>query len=249
MLSVVLAAISMPVMAQTAITGTVTDTKGVPMPGARVQVKGTNESALTNMDGTFSIVTSKAKPKVRAEYAGWNPATKAGKDGMTIKMGKSGWLRFKPEKYEWLVGVNAAFPDDKIKHASPGIMVGRVKNFGWYVKGQFNGTVSNTDNHYNSGWFNGNDKQKYWSASGGVIARVYGPFYVYGGYGYEERNVYWEFMDGAYYKNDDSYNGVMVDLGMMVRYSRFFVQVGIQQNAKEIDSKLRKGNFGLGIYF
>ena len=84
MLSVALATLSMPAMAQNAITGTVTDTKGAPMPGAKVQIKGTNESVLTNMDGTFSIVTNKKNPKLRAEYAGWDATTKTGKDGMVI---------------------------------------------------------------------------------------------------------------------------------------------------------------------
>jgi opacity protein-like surface antigen len=248
MLSVALATLSMPAMAQNAITGTVTDTKGAPMPGAKVQIKGTNESVLTNMDGTFSIVTNKKNPKLRAEYAGWDATTKTGKDGMVIKMGKSSWLHFKPEKSQFFVGVNAAFPESNLKYASPGIMLGVVKNIGFYLKGQFNGTVS--DDKYRNGWFNGNDKRKYWSASGGLIARIYGPIYLYGGCGYEERKIYWELMDGCYVENDyDSYDGVMVEGGAMLRFGCFYVQGGIQLNAKEIDSKLRKGNFGLGIYF
>jgi len=248
MLSVALAMSAMPSMAQTSITGTVTDTKGTPMPGAKVQIKGTNESVLTNMDGTFSIVTNKNNPKLRAEYAGWDATTKTGKDGMVIKMGKSSWLHFKPETYQFFVGINAAFPETKVKFAAPGVMLGYVKNFGFYLKGQFNGTISDVD-RWESGWFSGNEKRKYWSASAGPIARVYGPFYVYAGCGYEKRNIYWEYQDGEYWKTPDSYDGVMVDLGVMVRYSRFFVQAGVQQNASEFDSKRTKGNFGVGIYF
>lgn len=246
LLSVALAAFCMPVAAQTAITGTVTDTKGVPMPGAKVQVKGTNESVLTNMDGTFSIVTDRPNPKLTAEYAGWATTTERGKDGMTIKMGKTGWLRFKPERYNVFFGVNAAFPDTNPKYAAPGLMIGVVKNFGLYVKGQFNGTV---DDVGGEGWFTGNDKRKYWSASGGLIARVKGPIYLYAGCGYEDRTVYWEFQDGEYAKHyENCYDGVMVEAGAMLRFGRFFVQGGVQVNAEE-NLQFPKGNFGLGIYF
>lgn len=248
MLSVALAAMSMPVMAQTAITGTVTDTKGVAMPGAKVQVKGTNESVLTNMDGTFSVVTSQAKPKLRAEYAGWNPTTKKGKDGMVIKMGKAGWLRFKPERYQLFVGANVVFPDSKVKYAAPGLMLGVVKNFGLYVKGQFNGTVDDADANGSDGWFTGKEKRKYWSASAGVMARVLGPVYLYAGAGFEERSIYWEFLDGKYWGAEGSYDGAMVEAGGMLRFGGFFVNGGVQLNAKH-DMGKPKGHFGVGIYF
>jgi hypothetical protein len=250
MLSVALAAMSMPVMAQTAITGTVTDTKGVPMPGARVQVKGTNENVLTNMDGTFSVVTSTAKPKLTAEYVGWTTTTKKGRDGMVIKMSKggSGWLHFKPERTQFFLGVNAVFPDDKPKYAAPGVMLGVVKNVGLYLKGQFNGVVDDVDDGPSSGWFTGNEKRKYWSASGGLMLRALGPIYLYAGCGYEQRNIYWEFQDGEYLEMDGGYDGVMVEGGLMLRFGRFFAQGGAQFNAKE-DMGKTKGNFGVGIYF
>ncbi len=248
MLSVALATLAMPSMAQTAITGTVTDTKGVPMPGAKVQVKGTNESVLTNMDGTFSIVTNKNNPKLRAEYAGWDATTKKGKDGMTIKMGKSSWLNYKPEKYQIFAGISAVFPDANPKYAAPGLMVGVVKDYGFYLKGQFNGKPIDGYPYYNEGWFNGNEKRRYWGASAGLIGRAYGPFYLYAGCGYEERNIYWEYQNGDYWETPDCYSGVMVDAGLMVRVSRFYVQAGVQANTKEIKDYL-KGNFGVGIYF
>ncbi len=37
------------------ITGTVTDEKGGTLPGATVQVKGTNQGVLTDFDGKYSI--------------------------------------------------------------------------------------------------------------------------------------------------------------------------------------------------
>ena len=255
LLSMALAACSQFVVAQTIINGTVTDTKGVPMPGARVQVKGTNESVLTNMDGTFSIVTPTASSKLQAEYVGWSTTTKTGKDGMVIKMGKQNWMQ--PESYQWFVALNAAFPSDNLKtlkdfNFSPGIMFGRVKNFGWYVKGQYNGTVDDVE--YYSDWYTGNDKRKYWSVSGGGIARVYGPLYLYLGAGYAERNVYWEFQSGDYEKHrNDCYEGAMGELGLMVRIKNFLLFGGAQNTFEDFcfDDFDRHvvGNFGIGIYF
>ena len=61
-------------------------------------------------------------------------------------------------------------------------MFGCVKDYGWYVKGQFNGTVSVVDG---TGWYTGNEKRRFWSASAGAVARVYGPLFAYLGAGYE----------------------------------------------------------------
>ena len=239
LLSVALAFFSTSMTAQSVITGTVTDTQGVPMPGAKVQVKGTDEKVLTNMDGTFSIASEQSNPKLRVEYVGWKSVTVNGMDGMNIQMGTS-----KLTKYHWFAGVNVAIPEFKLNTLSPGVMFGCVKDYGWYVKGQFSGTVSVVDG---TGWYTGNEKRRYWSVSAGALARIYGPLFAYLGAGYEERNIYWEFQDGTYCKADASYNGAMGDIGLMYRYKKFYIQGGVQL---AINSNMyAKGNFGLGIYF
>lgn len=251
----VLATCSQWLVAQTTVTGTVVDTKGQPMPGARVQVKGTGESVVTAMDGTFAITMPNNKSKLQADYAGWQTATKLGKDGMTIKMKKGGWE--KPDKYRWFVALNAAFPEDTPEHLSPGLMIGRAKNFGWYVKGQFNGTVDEVGDKYtyHNDWFTGNDKRKYWSVSLGGMARIWKSLYVYAGGGYVERNVYWEFQNGDYMKTGDSYDGVLFEAGLKLRLKRFFIYGGTQgcidESEIELFDKLDTfvGNFGIGIYF
>lgn len=40
---------------QVTVSGTVTDSQGVPLPGATVQIRGTNVGALTDAGGRFSI--------------------------------------------------------------------------------------------------------------------------------------------------------------------------------------------------
>ena len=259
LLSMVLATCSQLMVAQTTVTGTVVDTKGQPMPGARVQVKGSGESVLTAMDGTFSIMMPNAKSKLQAQYVGWQTATKRGEDGMIIKMRKDSWM--KPDQYRWFVALNAAFPEDSPDHLSPGIMFGRAKNFGWYVKGQFNGTVDYAEDEYyryydNREWFTGKNKSKYWSISFGGLARIWGPIYVYAGGGYVDRSVYSQFQDGEYMRMRDSYNGVLFEAGLKLRYKRFFLYGGAQGCADETaveffgdDWESFVGNFGIGIYF
>ena len=41
--------------AQTTIEGVVNDTKGLPLPGANVIIKGTKNGVLTDLDGVFKI--------------------------------------------------------------------------------------------------------------------------------------------------------------------------------------------------
>lgn len=41
--------------AQNVVTGKVTDTKGEPVIGAGVQIKGTNAGAVTDLNGNFSV--------------------------------------------------------------------------------------------------------------------------------------------------------------------------------------------------
>ena len=258
----VLATCSQLMVAQTTVTGTVVDTKGQPMPGARVQVKGSGESVLTAMDGTFSIMMPNAKSKLQAQYVGWQTATKRGEDGMTIKMKKDSWM--KPDSYRWFVALNAAFPEDSPDNLSPGIMFGRAKNFGWYVKGQFNGTVDEVEDEYyhyyyygyDYEWFTGKNKRKYWSVSLGGLARIWGPLYVYAGCGYVDRSVYSQFQNGEYMKTRDSYDGFLVEGGLKLRYKRFFIYGGAQGCVDETEVEFFGdnwdtfvGNFGVGIYF
>lgn len=47
--------IDYPISEQKQISGTVTDTDGMPLPGATVRVKGTNIGAITNFDGNFDL--------------------------------------------------------------------------------------------------------------------------------------------------------------------------------------------------
>lgn len=241
---------------QTTVTGTVVDTKGEPMPGAKVQVKGTDQYVITNMDGTFSVNLANPKSRLVAKYVGWNTTIKKAKEGMVIKMGKESWWNDKPTSYQWFVDANVALPNRKVvKNMSPGIMFGRLKNFGWYVKGQFNG---NTEIHDCTTWTTGNTKVDYKSVSGGGIVRLGCPIHIYLGAGYVSNIILDEHACGGYTDRDPkshnkshidgvNYSGMMIDLGLMVRFNHVLLQMGIQEEIEH--DKKAIGNIGIGYIF
>ena len=58
------------IKAQKVINGTVTDNDGNPIPGVRVELVGTDESVITELDGTFSFQTDRNAEKVKVMYSG-----------------------------------------------------------------------------------------------------------------------------------------------------------------------------------
>jgi len=58
---------------QSAITGTITDSDGVPLPGANVVIKGTTTGAAADFDGNYSISASEGDVLVFT-YTGYNPS-------------------------------------------------------------------------------------------------------------------------------------------------------------------------------
>lgn len=244
---------------QTTVTGTVVDTKGEPMPGAKVQVKGTDQYVITNMDGTFSVNLANPKSRLVAKYVGWNTTIKKAKEGMVIKMGKESWWNEKPSQYQWFVAANVALPERGLDGISPGLMFGRVKNFGWYVKGHFNGYASAHDCDV---WLTGNTKTEYLSATGGGIIRVAGPIHVYLGVGYAKHRILDEHACGGYSDREESrynssarpstkgcLNDMVGDAGLMVRVKKLFLQAGLQTEIMSGEFEYTIGNFGIGYIF
>lgn len=242
--------------AQNTVSGTVTDKKGNPIPGAKVEIKGGTESTITELDGTFTLETKIPAQKVKVYYVGMQAKEQKVKPDMLIKMSDSSWWREKPDKYRWLVGVQIAVPDDADFKPSFGLMLGRVKDIGWYVKGVYSkkqstsGSMGEGD-HY---WTNGESKSGYLSATGGIIVRLWSPIHLYAGAGYFDREVAWQLANGEYYKySPDTYSGVAADFGVMLKIKRFFINAGATYGFPldgGYDSQKRVvGNFGIGMYF
>lgn len=242
--------------AQNTVSGTVTDKKGNPIPGAKVEIKGGTESTITELDGTFKLDTKNPAKKVKVYYVGMQAKEQKVKPDMLIKMSDSSWWREKPDKYRWLVGVQMAVPDNAEFKPSFGLMLGRVKNIGWYVKGVYNKKQSTAGSmgeeaHY---WTTGESKSSYLSATGGVIVRLWSPIHLYAGAGYFDREAAWQLANGEYYKySPDTYSGVAADLGIMLKIKRFFINAGITWgfplDGGYDSTKKGTGNFGVGMYF
>ena len=255
LLSLFLVATTLALKAQNVVTGTVVDRDGNPIPGAKVEIIGSTESTITELDGTFSIATESPAEKVRVLYGGMQTKVKKVKPDLVIKMRETNWWNRKPEKMSWFVGVQAAFPDSEHIKPSFGLMVGQVKNWGWYVKGVYSKVPSTDDpsivDYNTNGWFTGEMKQSYWNATAGVIARLGCPIHFYAGVGYSQRNVAWQRADGNYANYElNEYEGLAVDLGLMLKVNRFFVNGGVVLNkADDGDYGCCVGNVGIGIFF
>ena len=153
--------------AQNVLKGRVVDHQGNPISGAKVENAKGSEQTTTDMNGQFSLETEGNVKKVNVYYMGMQTAHKKAKPDMLVKMGGINWWKQKPDKYSWFVSPQVAFvePDDP----NFGIMVGRVKNWGWYAKGIYSplpGYDMYSDN-YNH-WFTGEVKKGYAMASLGV---------------------------------------------------------------------------------
>ena len=216
------------VVAQNELRGKVVDSDGKPIAGVKItDSKGENQT-VSDMNGQFKFNTAEGIGRVKASYMGLADASAKAKSGMVIKMGSNSWWSKKPEKYQWLVGPQVVLTSDE-GHPSFGLMVGRVKNWGWYVRGNFNGLISHCDDYsydvLDNAIFDGRKPiTRHWSATAGVMRRLGCPIHLYIGAGYTERRVAWEAIDGQrYLYRPDSYIGPTGEAGLMVRFNNFFV--------------------------
>lgn len=244
--------------AQNVVSGTVLDKDGNPVPGAKIEIVGSTESTLTELDGTFRMETQSQARKVKVYYVGMQTKVQTIKPEMVIKLANTNWWNREPQKYSWLVSVQGAFPESGVKNPSFGLMLGRVKEIGWYVKGVYSAGES-TDGDYGTYypegsdtgidyWTTGKDKRSFYSATAGVIVRLKSALHVYAGAGYANRQVAWQLADGSYAKHTDySKSGVAADCGLMLKIGKFSINGGTIINLADGCDFI--GNVGIGICF
>lgn len=73
-------------MAQTKVTGKVTDDQGEPVIGASIKVSGTNTGTVTNTDGEFSLTVPNQNSKLEISYIGMEPQTLRAQSNMRIQL-------------------------------------------------------------------------------------------------------------------------------------------------------------------
>lgn len=72
--------------AQNVVSGKVIDNEGNAIPGAKIEVVGSTESTITELDGTFRLETQRPAGKVKAFYVGMQTKVQAVKPDMLIKL-------------------------------------------------------------------------------------------------------------------------------------------------------------------
>lgn len=274
MLVTVLCTVPM-IVAQETVNGIVVDKKGNPLPGVRIEIPGSSDWTVSDLDGTFSITPPYGSKKVQATYAGMNSRKVKLKDGMKIKMKEGNWWSQKPDEWNWFAEAIFALPDPPggdVFNPAYGLMLGRVKNFGYYVKGVTNTFGMKAEDFFNSDpGFIDKKKSSYWSITGGGIVRLGCPIHLYLGVGYSEYKKYVRNMSGTWFDFPDNGKDYIhpdyleyydlevkrfsIDLGFIIRIKRVSISLGTT-TAGDIfnfdnfaDSPRLCGNFGIGYSF
>lgn len=236
---------------QRTVTGTVTDNKGMPIPGARVELVGCNESVLTELDGSFLITTECPAKQVLVQYGGMQQRKANIKPDMRVKLRKSSWWTDRPERYRWFVTAQVAFPWQNAKDPAFGAMVGVVKEFGIYAKALYRPLPSSEGRLYyldSDDWTTGDNKSGYMAFGGGLIKRLWCPihFYVGGGYNKRRNAIGIAGVDEKMGYEPDYSCGGYVEAGFMLHIKHFIISGGAQ-----IDLSINKivADAGIGVNF
>lgn len=219
------------IVSKDTVSGIVVDKNKNPLPGAKVEIDDRSQSAFTDIDGRFRIITEAGAKKVRVTYPKLKEVKKKIKPDMTVQIGRS-WKQI-PEKYQWFVGANLGvgyFTADEYdrqlinnynkelyetEYWGPNfsIMGGRVKQVGWYTK-------------YNCTSF-GEGGSVYSFILGGLV-RLGCPLHLYLGGGIshsrfnpddhiENRYSYWNDYEALPGRPHFNRNAVHVDMGLLFR--------------------------------
>ncbi|MFR8354810.1 MAG: hypothetical protein ACLVEJ_03475 [Parabacteroides sp.] len=83
-------------------------------------------------------------------------------------------------------------------------------------------------------------------SQGGIVQRLWKPFYLYAGVGYGTRTLVWETVGGKWGKNKDhSLEGVEAEIGGILSAGPMVFSLGLQTNS----FKYLEGNLGIGVIF
>lgn len=245
---------SFSVMGQELIRGKVVDKDGIPIPGARVSVKGNDSFVLSQFDGSFSIITDAtgSSRKLSVDYVGYN--------SKVVSMDKSSEIVLK-KRTIWddffVIPSFGVYPQ-----ASYGLMLGCVDRFGGYVKyrSDFKGVTitglreglwtgeCNRNGETKDGyiWATGNYEKNRTQITGGVLMKLTGGLYGYAGTGYGYADVYWEDYFGSWMRVTDlSARGLAAECGLIYQLGPVSLSAGVSTTAF-VYSELE---LGVGVMF
>lgn len=162
--------------------------------------------------------------------------------------------RKKPERPRVMVMPVMGFRTSQMSY---GLMVAAMRRTGGYIKAKY--SFSNTpsdDFECNDVGMSGEDGEVQWytgkteksrlSVTGGIVQRLWKPFYLYAGVGYGTRTLVWETVGGKWGKNKDhSLEGVEAEIGGILSAEPMVFSLGLQTNS----FKYLEGNLGIGVIF
>ena len=162
--------------------------------------------------------------------------------------------RKKPERPRVMVMPVMGFRTSQMSY---GFMVAAMRRTGGYIKAKY--SFSNTpsdDFECNDVGMSGEDGEVQWytgkteksrlSVTGGIVQRLWKPFYLYAGVGYGTRTLVWETVGGKWGKNKDhSLEGVEAEIGGILSAGPMVFSLGLQTNS----FKYLEGNLGIGVIF
>ena len=162
--------------------------------------------------------------------------------------------RKKPERPRVMVMPVMGFRTSQMSY---GLMVAAMRRTGGYIKAKY--SFSNTpsdDFECNDVGMSGEDGEVQWytgkteksrlSVTGGILQRLWKPFYLYAGVGYGTRTLVWETVGGKWGKNKDhSLEGVEAEIGGILSAGPMVFSLGLQTNS----FKYLEGNLGIGVIF
>lgn len=183
------------------ITGAVIDKNGNPLPNALVEATGGAESVSTDADGSFRIEVPIWLKSLTAKYAGFKEKK--------IKLKNTNQVIFemKPVGGSWFLNLAGSADFGDFVYGRIGLMAGYLDNWGGYAR-----LMAPIEDNFVP------------SFTAGVTKRVAKPVYLYLGVGYTP--VYGEEYYGYGYYEHDYEDGVMVELGTIIRINKINFSVG-----------------------
>lgn len=122
---------------------------------------------------------------------------------------------------------------------SMGVMIGRVKHFGWYAQGLFS---------LNSSGSSDDSMASFDTATAGALVHLGHGFHLFGGVGYAWRSAGYQGLDNGYDGNfDTSYSSFAVDAGLLYRHGLLVVTAGTVLTFKYQTDVV--ANLGIGLCF
>ena len=162
--------------------------------------------------------------------------------------------RKKPERPRVMVMPVMGFRTSQMSY---GLMVAAMRRTGGYIKAKysFRNTPSDDFECNDVGmsgedgevqWYTGKTEKSRLSVTGGIVQRLWKPFYLYAGVGYGTRTLVWETVGGKWGKNKDhSLEGVEAEIGGILSAGPMVFSLGLQTNS----FKYLEGNLGIGVIF